>query len=79
MSRAIISSSLVGMIATATLDSGVVINGHPVDNTSPGEDVAGVPRWSGTLGAEYDVTIAGAELGRGRGGLGRLGGGGPRG
>jgi iron complex outermembrane recepter protein len=46
----------------ATLDDGVVINGVDVNNTFKGEDIAGVPRWSGTVSAEYDTTFGGAPV-----------------
>lgn len=46
----------------ATLDSGVVINGVVVNNTFAGEDVPGVPRWSGNFAAQYQFTVASALL-----------------
>ena len=46
-----------GGYTKATLDSGVVINGQTVNNTFAGEDVAGVPRWSGTFGVEDTFNI----------------------
>ncbi|MGH2447096.1 MAG: TonB-dependent receptor domain-containing protein [Chloroflexota bacterium] len=46
----------------ATLDSGVVINGHIVNNTFPGEDVPAVPRWNGNLNGEYDFALRGLQM-----------------
>ena len=51
-----------GGYTRAKLDSGVVINGQAVNDTFPGQDVAGVPRWSGTLAGQYDFDLAGAEV-----------------
>ena len=45
----------------ATLDDGVVINGVRVNNTTAGEDIAGVPRWSGALGAQFDTEVSGGD------------------
>jgi len=51
-----------GGYTKATLDNGVVINGIRLIGTSPGEDIAGVPRWSADLGAEVKDPFRGGEL-----------------
>ncbi len=51
-----------GGYTKATLDNGVVINGVRINNTSPGQDIAGVPRWSGQLGADVQHTFLGGEM-----------------
>lgn len=46
-----------GGYTKATLDAGVIINGQTLNHTFAGEDIAGVPRWSGTFEAEDTFSI----------------------